>query len=67
MGSTSLFLLRLIKRHGWEYVPFVLFPFGAWWYLGNQASGALGDVALLTAISGVHFLARKDIEADFAM
>ena len=65
-GFVGLFLLRLIKRHGWEYVPIVLFAFGAWWYFGNHVPAGLADGVLLTAISGVHVLTRKDIMADMA-
>ena len=65
-GFVGLFLLRLIKRHGWEYVPVVLLAFGAWWYFGNQAGG-LGDGVLLTAITGVHLVTRRDSHADDAM
>ncbi len=66
-GFVGLFILRLIKRHGWEYVPIVLFAFGAWWYFGSHAPGGLGDGLMLTAITGVHLVTRKDIMADRSM
>ena len=62
-GFVGLFILRLIKRHGWEYVPIVLLAFGASWYFGNQAAAGLADGMLLTAVTGVHLVTRKDIMA----
>ena len=59
-GFVGLFILRLVKRHGWEYVPVVVLAFGLWWYFGNRA-GNLGDGMLLTAVTGVHFVTRRDI------
>ena len=66
-GFIGLFVLRLIKRHGWEYVPIVLLAFGAWWYFGNRAPAALRDGVLPTAVTGVHLVIRKDIMADCSM
>ena len=66
-GFVGLFVLRLIKRHGWEYVPVVLFALGASVYLGHHAPAGVSDAMLLTAIAGVHLVTRKDIMADAAM
>ena len=66
-GFVGLFLMPLIKRHGWEYVPLVLFAFSAWWYLGNQATAGLEDGILLSTLAGVYFVTRKDVFADYAM
>ena len=64
LGFVGLFILRLIRRHGWEYVPIVLLAFGAWWYFGNHGAGAFRDGMLLTAIGGVHFVTRRDITSN---
>jgi len=64
-GLVGLFLLRLIKRHGWEYVPVILLALGAWWYLGSNA-GLAGDGVLIAAVSGVHLITRKDMNAVLA-
>ena len=65
-GLVGLFLLRLIKRHGWEYIPVVCFAVCAWWYLGNHRSAGVGDGVLLTAIAGVQLVTGMDIIADRA-
>ena len=36
-GFVGLFVLRLIQRHGWEYVPIVLLALGGSLYFGPQA------------------------------
>lgn len=66
-GFIGLFVLRLIRRHGWEYVPVVLLAFGAWFYFGSHAPGLLGDGLLFTALTGVHLVTRKDIVANRSM
>lgn len=66
-GFVGLFILRLIRRHGWEYVPIVLLAFGAWCYFGPQTHGLLRNGVLLTAITGVHLVSRRDIIADQSM
>ena len=66
-GFVGLFLVRLIKRHGWEYVPLVLFAVVAGWYHGNQATGGLEDGILLSTLAGVYFVTLKDAFADYAM
>ena len=66
-GFVGLFVLRLIKRHGWEYVPVILLAFGASWYFGSHGAAGLGDWMLLSAIADVHLVTRKDIIADCAM
>ncbi len=58
-GFIGLFVLRLIKYHGWEYVPLVLLVFGTWWQWEPFSDGML-----LTAVSGVHLLTRRAIRAD---
>lgn len=63
-GCIGLFLLRLVKHHGWEYVPLVLVAFVAWWLSEGHLSAGLADGALLTAIGGVHVLTRGHIRAD---
>lgn len=63
----GLFIVRLIRRHGWEYVPVVLLALGASLYLGNEAPAGAGDGVLFAAIAGVHLVTRKDIMADAAM
>lgn len=63
-GFIVLFVLRLITRHGWEYVPVVLLAFGAWSYFGNHAPGLLADGLLFTTLAGVHLVTRKDIVAN---
>ena len=65
-GFVSLFILRLIKRHGWEYVPVVLVAFAASWYFGGLGSAGLADGVLFSAIAGVHLVTRRDIIADRA-
>ena len=66
-GFVGLFVLRLIKRSGWEYVPVVLLAFGASWYFGSHVSAGLGNGLLLSAIAGVHVVTRKDVIADRTM
>ena len=66
-GFITLFIFRLIGRHGWEYVPVVLLAFGAWWYFGRRAPGLLGDGLLFTALASVHLATRKDIVANRSM
>ena len=66
-GFVGLFILRLIKRHGWEYVPVVLLAFAASWYFGSHGPAGLGDGILFSAIAGVHLVTRKDIIANGAM
>ena len=66
-GFIGLFVLRLIKRHGWEYIPLLLLVFGGWFYLGNHGQAALADAALLTAVAGVHLVTRKEIRTECAM
>ena len=66
-GFVGLFVLRLIQRHGWEYVPIVLLALGASLYFGPQAPSGVGDGLLFSAIVGVHLVTRKDIIADRAM
>ncbi len=58
-GFIGAFVLRLIKRHGWEYVPLVVLAFGAWVYMGSQGQGSVGDPLLLAATAGVHVVTRK--------
>lgn len=65
-GFVGLFVLRVIRRHGWEYVPVVLLAFAASWHFGSPGSVGLGDGMLLSAIVGVHLVTRKDIIADCA-
>ena len=55
----GLFVLRLIKRHGWEYVPLVVFAFGVWMYAGSHDHSGVGDTLLLAATAGVHVITRK--------
>ncbi len=55
----GLFVLRLIKRHGWEYVPLVVFAFGVWMYAGSHGHSGVGDPLLLAATAGVHVITRK--------
>jgi hypothetical protein len=64
---TGLFLLRLIKSHGWEYVPLVLLAFGGWTYMGGQGQGGLADALLLSAVAGIHLVTRKATLAERAM
>ncbi len=64
---TGLFLLRLIKRHGWEYVPLVLLAFGGWLYMGGQGQGGFADAVLLAAMAGIHLVTRKATLAERAM
>ena len=63
----GLFVLQLIKRHGWEYVPLLLVAFGGWVYVGSQGLGGLADPALLTAVAGIHLVTRKELQAEPAM
>lgn len=58
-GFIGLFILRLVKNHGWEYVPLVLLVFGTWWQWDQ-----FSDEMLLAAISGVYFVTRKAVQAD---
>ena len=58
-GFIGTFVLRLIKRHGWEYVPLVLLAFVAWVYMGSHGQSGVGDPLLLTATAGVHLVTRK--------
>jgi len=66
-GFVGLFVLRLIKHHGWEYVPLMLLVLGTWWYFGSDGSAGLRDGAMLAAIASVHLLTRNDITADRSM
>ncbi len=66
-GLVGLFVLRLIKRHGWEYVPIVLLALGASLYFGNQAPAGVGYGMLLAPVAGVHVVTRKNVIADRTM
>ena len=50
-------------RHGWEYVPLVLFAVGAAIYKG----GAFAEVVLLTTTAGVYMVSRKEVRTQAAM
>ncbi len=66
-GFIALFGLRLVRRHGWEYVPLLLLAVEGWVYLGSHGRSALADPAVLTAVAGIHLVTRKQIRDEIAM
>ena len=65
-GLVGLFVLRLIKRHGWEYVPIVLLALGASLYFGNRAPAGVSSAMLFVPVAGIHVVTRKHSVADAA-
>ena len=51
VASLSLFVVTIIRRHGWEYVPLVVLLGVARWYTDTrQYGGALADGFFLASI-----------------
>ncbi len=53
VGFLSLLVIKLVKRHGWEYVPVLMLVAGVRWYAGDHLMGGLADGLTLTSIAGV--------------
>jgi len=66
-GLGGLFVLRLIKGHGWEYVPIVVLALCASLSLDNRAPTGVASAMLFAPIAGVHVVTRKNIIANRTM
>ena len=53
MGFLALLVLKLIRRHGWEYVPLLLLVAGVRWYAGDHIQAAMADGLTLASVAGV--------------
>lgn len=49
----GLLILRLVRRHGWEYVPVLLLIAGVRWYAGGDVQAGLADGLTLASVAGV--------------
>lgn len=59
VASLSLFVVTIIRRHGWEYVPLVVLLGVARWYTDTrQYGGALADGFFLASIAAVWMVTR---------
>ena len=52
-GFVGLFVLRLIQRHGWEYVPVVIFLGIGQCYASDLAISDIADGVSLLSFAGV--------------
>ena len=52
-------LLTLIRRHGWEYVPVLLFLGVGRWYASGLSLGLAADGLTLFAFAGVWVVSKK--------
>lgn len=59
LGSLGLMLLTLIRRHGWEYVPVLLFLGVGRWYASGLSLGLAADGLTLFAFAGVWVVSKK--------
>lgn len=56
------FVVRLIRQHGWEYVPLVVLSFAARVYDPGQA--LIWDSLALATMGGIWIVTRRDITCD---
>lgn len=49
----GLLVVKLVRRHGWEYVPILLLIAGIRWYAGDQVQAGLADGLTLASVAGV--------------
>ena len=52
-GFIALLVLKLIRRHGWEYVPVLLIVAGVRWYAGDNVQAGMADGLTLASVAGV--------------
>ncbi len=52
-GVFALLACGLVKRHGWEYVPLVIFLGVGRWYTTEMAIGDMVDGLTLASFAGV--------------
>ena len=53
IGFLALLALKLISRHGWEYVPVLLIVAGVRWYAGDNVQAGMADGLTLASVAGV--------------
>ena len=59
LASFALLLVGLIRRHGWEYVPLVVFlGLGRWW-ASDLAFSEVADGLSLLSFAGVWIVSSK--------
>lgn len=52
----GLLMIKLIRRHGWEYVPVLFIVAGARWYAGDEIAAGMADGLTLASVAGVWVL-----------
>ena len=52
-------LLALVRRHGWEYVPIVVFLGVGRWYVSDLAIGDIANGLSLLSFAGIWLVSGK--------
>ena len=55
----AMLLVALVRRHGWEYVPVVIFLGVGRWYASNMAISDVADGVSLLSFAGVWVISGK--------
>ena len=59
LGFSGLFVIALVRRHGWEYVPIVvLIAFGRW-YISGRPTGGSADLLALLSFAALWMIAKR--------
>ena len=48
-----LLMIKLIRRHGWEYIPVLLIVAGVRLYTGDTVPGGIADALALVSVAGI--------------
>ena len=59
IGFFAMLLVALVRRHGWEYVPLVLFLGVGRWYASDLAISDIADGVSLLSFAGVWLVGGK--------
>ena len=60
-GVSFGFVVRLIRRHGWEYVPLVLLAYGARLYDIDPGQALIWDGLALSTMAGIWIVTRGEM------
>ena len=55
----AMLLVALVRRHGWEYVPVVIFLGVGRWYASDMAISDVADGLSLLSFAGVWVISGK--------
>lgn len=55
----AMLVVALVRRHGWEYVPVVIFLGVGRWYTSDMAVGDIADGVSLLSFAGVWVISGK--------